>query len=174
MECMEISKLSSQTLKIRGKKTALLIDPVKETPKTACDGVIVLSAQEIDMSRSEGARVFIKGAGEYEVGGIKISAQMFGAELVYGFIIDGIRLLVATSQGLKNAKDLKEYHVLLVNARDAIDSSLVTSVAPRLLVLYGENAEKVAQSIGKEAQTMSRYSVTSDKLPEEMQVVILA
>lgn len=170
---MEIALLGDQSLKIRGKKGSLLIDPVKGIPKTPTDAIVVLAQKDYDASRAQGARVVIEGPGDYEVSGIKISSLRFGSELMYRLTVDGIALILTTSHGLTNAQESQECSMLVVNAQEILEASSVTQASPQVLLLYGQNALDSAKAVNKEVQILSKYAVTAEKLPEEMQVVVL-
>jgi hypothetical protein len=46
---------------------------------------------------------------------------------------------------------------------------------PNMVILYGEKAKEIAKTLGKEsASVSSKITLSEDKLPEEMDVMILA
>lgn len=173
---MEVVVITDNVLRIKGKNAVLVVDPISSMPKTAADAVLILSnTKEYSDAKIEGHRVVIHGAGEYEIGGIKISASYNDGDLVYTIVVDGIDLLLASSKGLKIAKEkIKESNLIVIDTQVIIDESSVTAIAPNVVLLYGENREESAKVLGKEPQKSSKYVVTLEKLPQEMEVVVLA
>ena len=172
---MEIALVSSSCIKLRGKQASLVIHP-DASAKTAADGVLVFDTTPINDSKIEGSRLTVQGIGEYEVGGIKISA---GGNKEAGFIytvkIDGLEVLIAKTGALEKEQDkLKESDVMVLRCDGSINQSVIPAISPKLLVLFGEKCEEIVKSLGKENSTpVSKVQVTADKLPIEMEVTVL-
>lgn len=174
---MDIVLLDKNSIKIKGKNASFVVDPASKMPKTNADAVIFLDdGEEYDISRVDDYRVVFKSQGEYEVGGIKISGQKSGNTFIYSLDIDNLGVLLGRTSALaKNHQETKDYKVLILNVDSNIDQSLITSFEARLIILYGEGVSKESgKALGKgEAENVKKISVTSEKLPAEMQVVIL-
>lgn len=173
---MDVTIISKDSLRIKGKHASFIVDPVSSMPKTPADFVVTLNPKkQISLAKVDGVRVVISGQGEYEIGGIKIAVHAFENDLVYDVIVDGIDILLANAEGLKKAKEkIKESHVVLVNADNVIDESSVTAVSPSLVGLYGEKTQESAKVLGKQdIKAVSKISYSLEKLPQEMEVVVL-
>jgi len=172
---MEVALLDKTSLKIKSKHTNFVVDPIGKLSKTPTDAVLILSGDSVDLSKVMDYRVVIKSPGEYEVGGIKISAIDMDGSTVYGLTIDNVDILLAkTSSVTKVSEKLKEYQIAIFNVDSEINQTVVTALESRVVILYGEKATDAAKALGKEdAQVLQKFSAAEDKLPEEMQVVLL-
>lgn len=174
---MEVTLLTPNCLKIKGKKASLIIDPTNSLKtKTQADAVVVLSAHNtLETGKIEDFRLIIKGPGEYEIGGIKISGIQNQQELVYRILIDNTTILIAQTEGLDKIVDKiggSDISILKVNGK--IDLSLLTSLEERLAILYGQTDESQV-GLDKETITKTNKVVTAkEKLPEQMEVVLLS
>lgn len=171
---MEVALLEKTSLKIKSKNANFVVDPFSQLPKTSTDAVIVLEG-EADLSKVTDYRVVIKSSGEYEVGGIKISGINLENAVVYDLTIDNMSVLLAKTSSMAKVSDkIREYEVAIFNVDSEINQTVVTALEPRVVILYGEKALEAAKTLGKEeAGASQKYAVTQDKLPEEMQVVVL-
>ncbi len=170
---MEILSLGS-ALKIKGKQTTLLIDP--KDAKTASDIVILLKEQfRKDMLQIEGQRLIVTGSGEYEVGGAKISGIQSGLDMAYILRLDNLDILLAKGNILPKIKDrVKDIAIAVLCVDAEVAESSIPSLESRVVVLYGNLAKDVAKTLGKETiQQVTKYQTTAEKLPAEMEVVVL-
>ena len=172
---MEVALLEKTSLKIKSKSSNFVVDPFEKITKTAADAVIALTKDGLDFSKISDFRVIIKSPGEYEVGGIKVSGIDIDGNTVYDLKIDNVAVILAKSSSLsKVSEKLKEYDVVICQVDGEVNQGVITALEPRVVIFYGENAAEAAKSLGKESlAAMQKYSVTEDKLPEEMQVVVL-
>lgn len=172
---MEISTLSKNALKIRSKYATLIVDPSSEMAKTPSDGVLLLKSKHALLSKVEGQRLLVEGPGEFEIKGVKISAFDSNEHIAYDIRIDGLEIFVAKAEALqKTSEKVKDYHIVVVRADSNLNQSVITALSPQVVVLYGEKAKEEAKSLGKEVtQTVSKYQTTLEKLPVEMEVVVL-
>lgn len=173
---MDIALLSKDSLKLKIKKTTLIIDPKSSISKIEADAVIAIS-KDIDESRVNDARVLLNGAGEYEVNGLKISAVGTNENLLFSFSLDNFEIVLVKASVLsKISQDkIKDYEVAIVNADSEINQSVITSMEARVIVLYGEKAMEAAKDLGKENPiSVSKLSVSEDKLPEETEIYLLS
>lgn len=172
---MEVALLDKTSLRIKSKSSNFVVDPFEKMTKTPADAIIVLSKDDLDFSRVSDYRVIIKSPGEYEVGGVKVSGIDIDGNTVYDLKVDNIAVILAKSSFLsKVSEKLKEYDVVICEVDSEINQGVITALEPRAVVLYGEKAEEAAKSLGKEStDVLQKYVVTEDKLPEEMQVIVL-
>lgn len=175
MNGMEIAIVSGDSLKVKGKTAQVLIDPSSDMAKTEASAILLLSSQHAHVSKVEGYRLVIEGPGEYEISGIKISAFELHNHLAYEIHVDGVELLLVTAQSLKaSLEKVKEYHVVVVRSDASLNQSVITTLSPQVVILYGEKAKDEAKLLGKDtASTIQKYQTTVEKLPEEMEVVVL-
>ena len=173
---MDVALLSKDSLKIKIKKTTLIVDPTKETPKTDADAILALS-ENADKSRVNEYRVLINGAGEYEVGGLKISAFTAVKDLIFSFSLENSEAILAKSSSLAeiSSDKVKDYSIVIVNADSEINQSVITSMEPRIVVIYGDRAIEAAKILGKENFVKSsKININEDKLPEETEIYLLS
>lgn len=160
---MEITILPKNSLKIKGKKTKIEVSPA-----------LVLSSS-IDSPNTTGAEVIIEGPGEYEIGGIKITAVRYDEGLVYSLIVDSVSVLIGSVATLeKMHQKLKEANILIVKCDEAHEASSLASLVTNVMILYGQQAAEVCKANGGEnVKHLSKLSATIDKLPAEVETVIL-
>lgn len=171
---MEINIVSENCLRIKGKRAALIVDPTKHLrTKVAGDGVLIFNAvSDHDEAKVEEQRLVIIGPGEYEIGGIKISGSKNAGSLMYQIGIDGLTIMLTNASSIEKAKEkLGGYDILLLHCDVMLDLAIVATLEPRVIVLYGEHAQKI-QSADVSAK-VAKFSATKDKLPEKMEVVVL-
>lgn len=172
---MDIAIVGKTSIKLKGKKVSFIVDPSKDTPKTATDAIILLNGYDnIDTSRVTDSRMTIEGPGGYEVGGAKISGLSTPKGVLHKLSIDDIVVIIgrateSTTEGFSTCQ------VAIVNTEDGdFNESFVTSLEPKMTVLYGEKKIDAAKTLGAESVTsVPKITITKDKLPEKMEVVIL-
>lgn len=171
---MEVTLLEKDSLKIRGKHAGLAVNPMV---KTTADAVLLLGdIPGINVSKVEGQRLIVEGPGEYEVSGVKISAFGNKRDLAYEINMDGLDVFLANGETLKKSHDAKrECKVLILHADSIVDQSLIAALSPAVVVVYGARAQDVVKALGKESSSLKvqKFGVTLEKLPDEMQAVIL-
>lgn len=186
---MEITKLTGSAIKIKGKKATFLVD-VLDTKKTEANAYLFLreDAMQVGYLRDT---LLINAPGDYEVSGVKLSVTKIGDALFYEMMIDGMKVLLANASKLASGKDkLDEQQMLVLFADGVIDQSTITNFSPVIAVTYGDKAAELSASLGKglgkkdaedatasvdaEIKPVDKYVVASDKLPTELQVVLLA
>lgn len=168
---MEIAILPKSGIRIKGKQATLAIDP---QDKATYESVLLLSKTPEEVTKQDNA-ILITGAGEYEVGGIKITCMRSEADLLYSIIVDGVDVLVGKLDVLEKMQHkLKEHNIVVVNCTSEGSASFITSLAENVVMYYGEKASVISASFGKEnVKDMSKYSSTKDKLPAEVETVLL-
>lgn len=173
---MDIQVFGADSLKIKSKKTTLAIDPKSEIPKFEADAILLLDKNS-DISRINDFRVVINAVGEYEINGLKISGIALDSDTIFTILSENALTLIAKASSLEkiSAEKVGEYKILIINADSELDQGRVTAMEPNLVILYGEKAKETAKTLGKEnAAVSSKITVFEDKLPEEMDVMILA
>lgn len=185
---MDISFLGLSCVRLKGRKTTLIIDPfTKESsgisfPKTEADAILFTAKQSpiTITSQVSGYRVVIDGPGDYEVGGVAILGVKVADVTTYSIKIDGLSILHlgALSENLTDS-DLDKYpniDILLVPMRkDA--TSLVAKLEPKIVIPVLFNSETLIPflaELGKESsKSQPKLSITRERLPSELEVVVL-
>lgn len=173
---MDIQIFDASSLRIKSKKTTLAFDPQKSIAKFDADA-IVLTGKDNDPSRINNSRLVISGPGDYEVSGLKISGKGSLEEMIFELSSENTNILVAKTSILNNLPSDKigDYSIVILNADEDLNQSVVTAMEPRIVILYGEKAKDGAKILGSEnSSPVSKISVSEDKLPEELEVAILA
>lgn len=171
---MDISIVEKSSIRLKGKSASFIIDPSGVMPKTSADAVILLSGiQNMDTSRVADSRLVIDGAGEYEVNGAKISGTATPKGILYKLLIDGVLIILGRTVELK-PEGFSDCQVAVINADDEFNESFVTSLEPKIIVVYGDKKEECAKKLGLEnIVSIPKITILKDKLPEKMEVVVL-
>lgn len=172
---MDIQILSEGSIKIKIKKTSIVVNPSLSMPKTEAD-VVLSFEKNTDASKVAEYRLLVDGAGEYEIGGLKISATKLGEDLTFAFGLDSFEasLVKASSLSGLSLDKVKNYDAVLVDADADINESALTAMEPRIIVLYGQNAKEAAAKLGKSGSSIPKVSFSEDKLPEESEIYLLS
>ncbi len=175
---MDVTLLSEGSLRIKSKKASLVVDPRQKTPKTAAEGVLLLE-KEGALDRVEGFRLVVNDDGEYEVGGLKITASSsLNSGIFYILNIDGSQALLARTSTLEKLSDTaNEAQVAILNVDSLLNESIIASLEAKSIVLYGEKASEGLKALGKQdLAPTKKITVGKEKLPEEgeTQIVWLA
>ncbi|MBI2028777.1 MAG: hypothetical protein HYT07_04175 [Candidatus Levybacteria bacterium] len=171
---MDISLVSKNCIKLKGKKATFVVDPEEKMPMTTADAIL-LTGSSFDKSRVANSRIIINSQGEYEIGGSKISGVATTKGTVYRMTIDNIVIIAGrTVEFSKLDGKFTACEIVLVNADEEFNESSITAFSPKLAVFFGDKKVDAAKKLGAENTTaISKLSITSDKLPGEMQVVLL-
>lgn len=169
---MEVTLIAPSSVKIKGKQATFLVNPFLAKGKMQADAAINLFPQTL-MPDIEGLRITLQGPGEYEVGGVKITGFGTSEKTQYYLVVDNIRILLTKSSLLKT-KDVREVDMLLLDADEATDQAAIAETTARIVILFGQEAQGVYTTLGKTTESMTKYTTTKDKLPAEMEVVLLA
>lgn len=172
---MDITLLSEKSIRVKGKNSTVVINPTNTINKTEAEAIIKLEdSSDFSEKKVEGSRISVKGAGEYEISGVKISAIKVEGKLVARLEIDSVTVVVGAGPLLEKIHDnLEGCNLAVVEAEGKFNYSILASLEPNVLLVYGSQKEDVKKSLGKDAATVSKFSITSDKLPSEMQFVLL-
>jgi len=173
---MDIMILPGDGLRVKGKNSTLVLNPTASTPKTEADGVILLDRfLQFNDSKIEGSRIRIIGPGDYEVGGAKITAIKVFEKLVVRIDIDNVKVLIGNGEAIEKIQDkVEDSDIVVVNADMKFNYSMLATLEPKVLIIYGELRDEVSKSLGKEsAEKMNKYTTAKDKLPQELQLILL-
>lgn len=175
---MEILLLTPQTIRIKGKKGSVIVDPVVRMQKTSTDAVIVFQGRDMSSAKVDGYRIVIEGPGEYEVATLKIKAEKNNGHTIYNLTVDGVELLLLSSEDLeiKNKFDLieaKDYHGIVLNVSSPLSKDILTGFNAKTLILYGEHALAHSKSITEKERVVNKMSLNLEKTPSEMETIIL-
>ncbi len=171
---MEIAVVSENGVRLKGKTASLVINPPLKT--SGYNAELFLVKPDLTLLSPDQETLSIYGPGDYEIGGIKITVFKADSDLIYSMNIDGVDVMVGRSEALDrmHAK-LKEHHIVIIQALTVSPTSYVTNFAPKIVSYFGEKAYEMASQTGKEdIKKESKLTITLDKLPEEMQEIVLA
>ena len=168
---MEFALLPKESLRIKGKRCTFVVDPQDKSTYNA--GLALRIAKE-SLKNQEGA-ILIYGPGEYEVGGVKMNGVRNEGDMIYSMNVDGIDIPLGRLGSIeKMQQKLKEHHIVIAYDDTAINPSFVTGLATGAVVFYGVNAKEIAVKFGKEnIKEMEKYTTTLDKLPQEVETIVL-
>ena len=171
---MEIQLLPKNVLKIRSKQGSIGINPSKNDQFNAA--ILIGDAADASATVENDGIVVINGPGEYEISGIKIAGVRNKSQTVYSLSVDGVECMVGTLQAISDAQQkLKEHNIAVVAALTDVDASFVTNFASNAVLFYGNLADQVVHKLAKEnIKSLSKYQATADKLPTELETVLLA
>ena len=171
---VDVSVLSKDSIKIKGKNSSFVIDPMAQIQEVGADAVVFLKDIEKPVvERVTDYRVIIKGGGEYEVAGTRILGTKSNGNFLYSFNIDSISVFVARTSGLSKSQETGDYNILILNVDCDFKDTMVTGFSPSIVILFGEKAQEALKMLGKESSKSQKFSISADKLPLEMQVVLL-
>jgi len=176
---MEVAIISKNSLKIRTKVAGFVINPTSDISKTEADAVFSLNEDlsTVDTSKVADFRLTISGPGEYEIGGVKISINKKGSGLVYKMNIDKMTVVLGRASVIaQSLDDIDVSQVAIIEADILPSDKTIPTIQANLVIFYGEKALEAAKELkeGTDVANVEKFSVTAEKLPQEMQVVVLA
>ena len=171
---MDIAIIGKNSIRLKGKEATFVVDPAKDMPKTPADAVILLNGLEnIDTLRVTDFRIIINGAGGYEVGTSKITGAKTPKGTLYRISIDDVSIILGYATDAK-IEGFSACQMAIVNTNSDFNESFIMVMEPKIAVLYGEKKQESAKALGAEnVSLVSKISITKDKLPEKMEVVVL-
>lgn len=173
---MDIQIFNTDSLKLKIKKTTFAVDPKTKIAKFDAEAILAMD-KSFDPTRVNESRIVIEGPGEYEVSGVKVSGIKSDGDTIYSLFSDNVGILLAKASSLeKISKDkLLDYKIVIINADSFLNQTLITAMEPSIVILYAEKKKEGARLLGKEnAAISSKISISEDKLPEELEVMILS
>lgn len=169
---MEVALVSPETIRLKGKTAAFVVDPVAGKVKLSGDAVLLLK-EHVSSVDVEGSRLTIAGPGEYEISGVKITGVRTGDVTNYFLTLDSITILVGAASSLKGKENLRDVDMVILLADSVVDQSALATIANKVAMFYGPQTQENATALGKTVEPVNKYVVTKDKLPQEMEVVLL-
>ncbi len=173
---MDISVLGQSSMKVKGKKSSIIINPTPLMQKTDAEAVLFLKeSSDEGISKVAGYRIVVKGPGEYEVSGTKISAISVDGQLVALLDVDNVKVLLGEGGSIEKVHDkIENCNIVVVGANDDFNHGFLPSIEPNVVLIYGQNKEQVGKSLGKDSpEKTSKFSASADRLPEDLQVFLL-
>ncbi len=172
MGYMEIALLQKSGLRIKGKQATVAVDP---QDKSFYEAILTIEKSPEEITKQENV-IVISGTGEYEIGGIKMTGTQSETGMIYSLAVDSVEILIGKLDSLdKMQHKLKEHHIVIVDCNAEGSASFITSLTENVVIFYGEKAKEVAASFGKEnVKELNKYSTTKDKLPAEVETVLLS
>lgn len=168
---MEFARLQNGGIRLKGKKVTFTVDKADKL----ANAFLILSKSTVIDNPEEA--VILNGAGEYEVGGVKMTGFQNNTQTVYSLNIDSVTILVGAIDSLQKLQSkLKEHDIVLVSTDDSTTDSaaFLASLASNVIIFYGEKAPELNQVFPVEkSQQINKYSVTREKLPAEIETIVL-
>lgn len=171
---MDISIVGNNSIRLKGKQVAFVVDPASDMSKVSADAIVLLNGYgNIDVSRVTDSRIIIDGPGGFEVSGAKVSGTGSFKGVIYKFLIDDVSVVVGRIAESK-IEGSSDCQVAVINTDMEFNESFVTGLEPKIAVLYGPGKEESAKKLGAESVVLvPKITITKDKLPEKMEVVVL-
>lgn len=169
---MDVAIIGENVIKVRSKHVSFVVDPIKEMPKVNVDAILLLGDNKnVDSSRVLDQRITIGGLGEYEIGGVKIVGIETG---VYSLFLDSQRVVLGKVSYIAKLQDNMPSCDIAILYVDEDIKSIVAKLEPKIVVLYGDRKMEGAKALGKVAtEPVQKFTIAKDKLPQEMEVVVL-
>lgn len=170
---MEIALIGNDSVRIKGKHSAFVVHPTNKV--SGVNGVLYFTTDAVDASKIDPGIVIIKGPGEYELAGIKIAGFRFSGDTIYSLTVDSMEILVGNASSIeKDHAKLSNHKIVLLFVDTAIDAAFISALEPKTVLFFGSKAEETLQQLAKEGfRKESKYQVTIDKLPAEMETILL-
>ncbi len=167
---MEVALVGKDTLKIKGKKASLIVDPKGEIPKTPADAILLLNG-EVDPTRVEEYRVIINDEGEYEVGAIKITGISHG---IYNLNVDNTQAILGKTSSIGKLSDTSnEAQVAILNVDSELNEAIIASLEAKVVILYGEKANEGLKALGKHDLAATKKFNVAKELSEDSETQIV-
>lgn len=175
---MEIILLSPVSIRIKGKKGAVVVNPTADIKaKVAGDAILLTSGRDnFAQHKVEGSRVTIHGVGEYEVAGIKITAHKSNSELVYQITIDGTQVLLGSVSAIERVKDkFQGADVALLYTDTVCDEAMLATLEPKVAVFFGARTNDIKTAMHHTGHSTTKYqtATTAETAVKEMELVWL-
>lgn len=189
---MEITHLGHACFRLRAKNTALVIDPFSSKmtglrmSKVTADAVLCTHGHldHHDLERVEGYRVVIDAPGEYEVGGAQILGIAAFHITLYQIKLEGLTLAHLGDLGQtltdKMVEELDGVDILMIptggvnTIGPAEAAQVVAQLEPKIVIPMHYPVDLFLKEMGKEGvKPQPKLVITKDKLPEEMEVIVL-
>lgn len=169
---MEIASLPKASIRIKGKHAAVVVNPSGKHD----DNASLFLDENVQSHFSVEDGVVVASPGEYEVGGLKIRGTRYDTNSTYSLLVDGVEVLLGKLSSIEKVHGkLSEHPIVIIDADVVVDPSFAIPLASNALILTGEKAKEVADTFIKEnVKVMQKYVTTKDKLPAEVETVVLS
>jgi hypothetical protein len=165
---MDIAILNSSTLKIKTKSGILLVDP--SDTKSEADVAVFL---EKSPAAFKGVRLNIVGPGEFEASSIKVTSIRLEDSFFHVVDSDGLRLGIGKMSSIEKFPErLGDFDVAIINVDTLLNKVPLGTLEVKLVILYSKTAENL-KGADEDGQSVSKISITSDKLGPELKTVVL-
>ena len=195
---MEITYLGLAAFRIKGKTATVVTDPYApehaglKFPKHITADIVTVSRDLPEYNaihQVEGTAYVVNGPGEYEIKGVGViglstfhdeeNGAKRGKNTMYRIEMDGLAIVhlgdLSHTLSVAEVGTLDGVDILIVAAGTAV--SVIHEIEPSIVIPMRYTRDELTaflKEIGKEDVTaQSKLSITKDKLPEQMQVVIL-
>lgn len=173
---MDVTYLSPNSVRIKGKQVNLLVAAVVAEIKTKIpvEASLLIGKERSTQLTGETTGILFQGAGEYEVKGTKITGFSMENGVMFTVHVDNLNVFVGTVSSAVQAKDkLHEHDMAILFADEVLGQTTMGILNASVLVFVGEKAEENAKAFDKPFQAVGKYAVTKDKLPQETEFVFL-
>jgi len=187
---MEITHLGLAAFRLKGKTATVVTDPYvsgpagAKFPKHIAADIVTVSLDPPDrhaVSQIEGPAYIVHGPGEYEIKGVGVIGRAVEKNTIYHIEIDGVSVVhlgnLSRTLTAADVDSLDGVDILLVPVGEhavAVINEIEPSIVIPMLSGGGTALADFLKEIGKEdVVPQPKLSITKDKLPEQMQVVIL-
>lgn len=172
---MEIAKISPSGIKVKTKHAMIAVKPDGAKEKNIIDCVLLFNKNQSDYIFFETRPLIVDGPGEYEIKGVKFTGLSKKDSLQYFGKIDGIdTVFIQGSAAQKGKEMITECQVAVIDADVELDQSTLATFSANAVVLYGNFAQNTIKKIGKAVSPSTKYVISKDKLPQDMEIVLLA
>jgi hypothetical protein len=131
---VDIALIRGTSIKIRDKKTSIIVDPVLAGEAD----VVIATSSSCDPQKVKNYRVLISGPGEYEVGGVFIYGRRIKDSLVFEISNEEETVLFAPDYALSQLpRDTEGYSTLLIRVEKGVDEEILQIFSPARFVLFG-------------------------------------
>ncbi|MBI4078699.1 MAG: hypothetical protein HY429_00135 [Candidatus Levybacteria bacterium] len=175
---MEITLLAQSSIRIKGKKGTLVVNPSSDIKgKVAADAILLtIPKAPIVANKLEGSRVTIMGVGEYEVSGIKITGHQSNNAIVYQIAVDQTHVLLGKVSAIERVKDkFQGAHVVVLEADAICDEATLATLEPAAAVFFGEKTNEIKLAMHHAGHPTTKYQTTTitDTAAKEMELIWL-
>ncbi len=133
---MEVISLTGDGIRIKTKKTTLLVDPSANPDNE----VVLFTSSTAHSGLLEKDVLAIHGAGEYEVQGVSIKGENVGDSVIYTLIADNEKILLFPSSAVKQIKDIEDFDAILIHAVEPLEEPTLSFFSAVTPIIFGESS----------------------------------
>src|SRR5438874_1011043 len=130
---MEISKITDNSIKVKTKNVSVVIDP---TTKTDADIVIITAGNVDEFMIPENTKLVIEGPGDYEVGGISVTGEKMGEEMLYTLFDDQFRVILAPLSLISKIREDDDSDAVIIHAVGPVTKKDLSTLSSDVLLVY--------------------------------------